>query len=599
MAKIDSKASETTTEALPKIFLAMERWAFSPVVLADPEQSRQARRLFLTITLAGLSLVPIIFSAIFIDPEARHRYITIISGHFIMLSSPLWFRRSKTIDKAAMALATTVPLQLLSTSVLSGGSDSLALYIFPLVPFAITFLCGMKPAVISTCILALVTICVWSLQSLGLLEIDRVRSSLVGLFVMLWSIATGIGLAWLYVSQNTKILKQLRDEVKERQLAQESLEQSQVELSKANRAKDDFLAYMAHEIRNPLMAIQGSTELLQLSTDAQGDSPDYVHAVQEGVQSIRALLSQVLDYAKSEKSTLILKKIRLLDCVESVASQFRGQIASNGLDFSLEVNGLDEVYVNASRPHLIQVIANLLGNAINFTQEGSISMRVMIPGEVRCRIEIEDSGTGIAPEDQESIFRPYRQASSLDRRGRGTGLGLTIALHLIKQMHGTIEVYSELGKGSCFSIEIPTCSARIRKHSAVEKTDLNDALLNKRIALVDDDPSVLAALTALLHSLGAETYTFSNGQEAVDKLIEIKPDFILLDLYMPQQSGLETVALIHDKFSKSDSDMSMPVILAVTADIEYETEDLLAAGFANRIVKPVTRTQLHDALVNA
>ena len=311
----------------------------------------------------------------------------------------------------------------------------------------------------------------------------------------------------------------------------------------ANRAKSVFLATMSHELRTPLNAILGYSNLLRAHSDSEPQRRE-LDIINRSGEHLLALINEVLDMAKIEAGHAVLETapcdIRIL--VEDVAELMRVRIAEKHVALKLVNGGASPVYARVDAAKLREVLINLLGNAVKYTELGSITLRFEaqpVDGGDRLllRFAVEDTGIGIAPEDQERIFKPFEQVA----RGtyqKGTGLGLAITQQLVELMGGSIKVESTVGKGSCFRVDLVTeRTQEPEPRSAVtwgrgRIPVLEEGQPEYRILIVEDELENRILLDRLLTEAGFEVRVAENGEQGIEGFREWRPQLIWMDLRM-------------------------------------------------------------------
>lgn len=385
----------------------------------------------------------------------------------------------------------------------------------------------------------------------------------------------------------------------------EALEIAIKQAESANRIKSYFLATVSHELRTPLNAVIGFSELLQESAIDEQTQKDYLRSINFAGTALLNLINDVLDISNIEANQILItpSKIDLPDLLDQVTKIFTLKARQKNLSLKVEADGIKNlVYLDSQR--MRQIILNLIGNAIKFTNEGGITVRAAFTPEKnemgKLEISISDTGIGISPENQEKIFEPFVHDSLI--RGKhiyeGSGLGLTISRRLLEKMGGTIQLESEQGKGCTFKIEMevrfdPTeqslSSTRTSKH--INKLPVSDRVL--RVLLVDDVSINLKVLAAMLKHLNAETTLAESAEEALDILREDSNyDLIMTDMWMPNCNGVEMTKIIRNRLKISN----IPIAL-ITADTEVSQKDREIFDYI--LYKPITTESISSILSEA
>jgi signal transduction histidine kinase/DNA-binding NarL/FixJ family response regulator len=369
----------------------------------------------------------------------------------------------------------------------------------------------------------------------------------------------------------------------------------------ANRAKSEFLASMSHELRTPLNAILGYAQLLKRDGTLGSSQQREVAAIERGGEHLLALINDILDMAKIEAGRLELNPVSfdLAEFLNAVADMGRVQASRKGLAFNYETRSLLPVRIAADERRLRQILLNLIGNAVKFTNSGTVTFRVRHANgdgrEQRLHFEVEDTGIGIPNDELEHIFERFAQASPA--RGNvamGTGLGLSISRQLARVMGGDIRVTSESGRGSLFSLDVIAPAAEHSVVGPVLAGRINGSYsgARKRLLVVDDDADNRNVLCLLLESMNFEVDSATNGQEALDAIAQRGPDLVLMDLVMPVMDGFEAIRALR----KIPAHRKLPV-LAVSASVFGHTHaDSLAAGFNGFLNKPVRFDQVVETI---
>ena len=381
--------------------------------------------------------------------------------------------------------------------------------------------------------------------------------------------------------------------------ARNQAEQARMQAEQASTAKSAFLANMSHELRTPLNAILGFSNLLGKRVESEDQRRD-LDIINRSGEHLLTLINDVLDVAKIEagRSVLDLAPCDLWGIVRDVADMMRVRAAEKGLALELELPGDVPRYIRADAFKLRGVLINLVGNAVKYTERGSITLRVSARegdtgGQALLRFEVEDTGVGIAPEDLERIFEPFEQAGR-DRNRKGTGLGLAITRHAVQSMGGRIEVESTVKQGSCFHFEIPveTTAGFESAPAPCEVAGLEPGQPEYRILIVEDQRENWMVLQRMLQDAGFQVRVAENGKEAVECFREWRPEFIWMDLLMPVMDGIETTRQIRGL--EGGRDVKIAALTASGSD--WRRDEVLASGLDDYLTKPYRPAEIFEAM---
>lgn len=387
-------------------------------------------------------------------------------------------------------------------------------------------------------------------------------------------------------------------DVTARKLGEDKLRQVTVDADAANRAKSRFLANMSHEIRTPMNAILGYCQLMLRDPTLGAEARGNLGIMQRSGDHLLKLINDILDMAKIEAGHTELRPtvFSLPALLETVVNMFRLRAEVKGLRFDVSIDGEPVEYVMADEVKLRQVLINLLGNAIKFTDSGRIKLHVSVlqrnPNELWFTARIEDTGMGIAEEEQQNVFQPFAQSKVSLNVQLGTGLGLAISREHARLMGGDITFESRAGVGSIFRFDIPMVEGDsglvFRCNTLPHVTRIRAGQQAPKILVVDDQLENRDWLMKLLRLLGFSVQGADNGATALRSWEEWNPDLILMDVHMPVLDGLEAIRSI-----KAESRGKSTVIIALTASaMEDQRQEALEAGADDFIAKPCDQNEL-------
>lgn len=377
----------------------------------------------------------------------------------------------------------------------------------------------------------------------------------------------------------------------------------------ANKAKSSFLASMSHDIRTPMNAIIGMVNLAIEDPDNKAQIEESLSVIKSSSEHLLTLINDILEMNRIEsgKVTLNNEPFTLSDVCKEIANTFKGIVIQKNQNFEFNFHNISSDHIIGDINNFKRIITNILGNAVKFTpKQGTIYFRVFQEENnsnnnlALFKIEIQDTGIGISKSQLPKIFEPFqREQDNAIRNIEGTGLGLAIVKALVEMQGGAINVTSEKGKGTTFTLHISYEKAEKQEVPAeVQKVSLSDIHLEgKTILLVEDHPVNILVATKLLEKMGAKIIKAENGKIGVDKFLESKPgdiDFIFMDLQMPVMDGLEATKTIRN----SDHPLARIIpIIAMTANAFAEdVHNSLNAGMNAHISKPITAENISNTL---
>ncbi|HEX6707983.1 MAG TPA: ATP-binding protein [Albitalea sp.] len=364
----------------------------------------------------------------------------------------------------------------------------------------------------------------------------------------------------------------------------------------ANQAKSAFLARMSHELRTPLNAIMGYAQILKMHPGLSERQLVGLSTIQSSGEHLLMLIVDILDLSKIEagKTELYPARVDPNAFLRSIGDIIRIKAEEKNLSFVFEAIGELPHAMAVDEKRLRQVLLNLLGNAVKFTDRGMVRLAVQrLPdddGQIRLRFEVHDTGIGIAAPELQTIFEPFEQVGDAHRRSGGTGLGLAISRQLVRLMGSDIDVESQPGEGSVFRFELRSASVDVSDVALVPagRVVTGYAGARRRLLIADDVAGNRAMLVDLLRPLGFETSEAGDGQQTLECLHDVRPDLILIDMVMPVMDGLEAIRrLREDPLWKH-----LPVIAVSANASEADRTRCLAAGASDFLSKPIDREAL-------
>ncbi|MBP5197560.1 MAG: response regulator [Lachnospiraceae bacterium] len=424
--------------------------------------------------------------------------------------------------------------------------------------------------------------------------------------VLLSGVAIGIALVIILFSLETPDYVKL-------QLTMNALEQARVDAEDANRAKSEFLANMSHEIRTPINAIMGMNEMV-LRESEDPNVRFYSINIRRASETLLAIINGILDFSRIEsgKMEIVNSVYKLKPLIDEIVTMFYMKAEEKGLDFLVDVDTSLPELVIGDDVRVKQIIINLLNNAIKYTPNGSVTLKmsydVLAHDRVLVKISVRDTGIGIKPEDKKKLFGNFERLDYDRNKGvEGTGLGLAITERLVKMMGGKITVESEYEKGSEFSVEIPQnvedwaeigpLSRENYMEEAKSENRVEEDVFtapNASVLVVDDNKMNIVVAVNLLKRTGINVDTATSGPECLEKIKNKHYDVILLDDMMMGMSGKETLDIARNM---SENRCRNSAYIALTANaIAGSREQYIEAGFTDYLSKPVIGKDLEAML---
>jgi len=415
-------------------------------------------------------------------------------------------------------------------------------------------------------------------------------------------IASGVVAWWLVLTAQSRRVAQeesrmqtglLLQEIEAHQRTDKELQDARQVAERANQAKSRYVTGMSHELRTPLNSILGYAQILDNDESIPPKRRQAISVIRRSGEHLLSLIEGALDIARIESGRLTpkLTEVDLPGFMQQIVRMFELQAHTKGIDFRYECSGELPPVVRADKKHLGQILMNILGNAVKFTENGAVVLRVQYAREI-ARFEIEDSGPGIPQSEIEHIFDPFMRGSTASRvEARGTGLGLTISRMLAGLMGGELSVTSTPNVGSKFHIRLflPQVHAPRATHQLLDVLPVGYAGIRRRILVVDNEIVDRELLVNVLEPLGFEVQQAASGDECITLCPQFKPDLILMDLEMPGIDGWETVSQL-----RKTGITNAPVAIVSANAFDKGLNNDVGISADDFIVKPVNVAELVD-----
>jgi signal transduction histidine kinase/ActR/RegA family two-component response regulator len=562
--------------------------------------------LFMTLPGSGISLFILLYCSTLSDHSMR-LISPLVVGHILVWGATTLLPNPKHARLGLMSIGTMDTLMVIYACYIMGGLSIFTIAWLVALPVMLTIFAGRKGALLGAILCISALMCFWGLDRAGHSFPMAITQTAPGFVLSVgWCIVTTSAISIFSLSRFERTVSAYQSEIDRRTKIEQTLRRAQQRLRIAkmaaeagSSAKASFLSQVSHEIRNPLTAIMGAIDLLELPADAKIRAAR-IALLRRSSLALLHLVDDVLDFSKIESGHIEIKPSAIdpIALVEDIEECYRPMALERGIELYLELDPNTPRMVRVDALRIRQVLVNMITNALKFTTEGSVTIEVsatkMEDGQHAITFGVEDTGIGIPDEFHAHIFEPYMQAerSTTEEYG-GTGLGLSICSRLITLMAGQLGFETEVGEGTRFWFTLPADMA------ANTSEDLRLQPLSHsggaHVLVVEDDPLNRQVVGDLLHSLGHKVRVAKTGSEGIAMYIKNQPDLVLMDIQMPNLNGIQASAQIREW--EAANNVQRTPILAMTADVEvHRVARYGEAGMNDLLGKPISREKLEKAV---
>ena len=405
-------------------------------------------------------------------------------------------------------------------------------------------------------------------------------------------------------NESEDLNEELAAEIEQRKRIEKELQKAKEVAEAASKTKSEFLANMSHEIRTPMNGILGTLQLLQ-GSELSESQEEYINIAYNSGESLLSLLNDILDFSKIEAGKLELEYISfdIKRLIKELTVLLKQKADEREVQLEMDLAENVPAFIKGDSARIRQIVANLMTNAIKFTEKGKVTVKVLVLEKsektARLRIEIIDTGIGISEEAQRKLFNSFTQADgSTTRKYGGTGLGLAIVRQLVTMMRGRLGVNSVEGEGASFWVEIGfEIGNESMAANKIKAVSAPVEMLSGKVLLVEDNPVNQIVARKMLEKVGLTYDVVNNGLEAVERLKQAHDyDLVLMDCQMPVMDGYAATEAIREFEAESGNQKHLTVIAMTANAMEGDKEKCLAAGMDDYVAKPVKQVSLKETL---